>query len=73
MNHYYRCSFKMAIMRRKKVTIFHKANVLRLSTGLFLKGGREVAVQYPEVGVDDYHTDAMAAQLVRWAKTSTKW
>ncbi len=61
-------AFKMAMKRRKKVTIVHKANVLRLSTGLFLKVCREVAQQYPEVTVDDYHIDAMAAHLVRRAK-----
>lgn len=61
-------AFKMAMRRRKKVTIVHKANVLRLSTGLFLKVCREVAEQYPEVAVDDYHIDAMAAHLVRRAE-----
>ncbi|HZG73216.1 MAG TPA: isocitrate/isopropylmalate dehydrogenase family protein [Chondromyces sp.] len=61
-------AFKMAMKRRKKVTIVHKANVLRLSTGLFLNVCREVAKQYPEVTVDDYHVDAMAAHLVRRAK-----
>ncbi|OXS78694.1 isocitrate/isopropylmalate dehydrogenase family protein [Domibacillus enclensis] len=61
-------AFKMAMQRRKKVTIVHKANVLRLSTGLFLRVCREVAEQYPEVTVDDYHIDAMAAHLVRRAK-----
>ncbi|GIN20405.1 MAG TPA: isocitrate/isopropylmalate dehydrogenase family protein [Bacillus bacterium] len=61
-------AFKMAMRRRKKVTIVHKANVLRLSTGLFLKVCREVAQQYPKVAVDDYHIDAMAAHLVRRAE-----
>lgn len=61
-------AFKMAMKRRKKVTIVHKANVLRLSTGLFLNVCREIAKQYPEVTVDDYHIDAMAAHLVRRAK-----
>ncbi|NGY77178.1 isocitrate/isopropylmalate dehydrogenase family protein [Bacillus megaterium] len=57
-------AFALAMQRRKKVTIVHKANVLRLSTGLFLNVCREVAEQYPEVKVDDYHIDAMAAHLV---------
>lgn len=61
-------AFKMAMKRRKKVTIVHKANVLRLSNGLFLNVCREVAMQYPEVTVDDYHIDAMTAHLVRRAK-----
>lgn len=58
-------AFKMAMQRRKKVTIVHKANVIKLGTGLFLNVCREVGKQYPEVSVDDFHIDAMAAHLVR--------
>jgi 3-isopropylmalate dehydrogenase len=61
-------SFKMAGQRRKKVTIVHKANVIKLGSGLFLDVCREVGQQYPEVEIDDYHIDAMAAHLVRRAK-----
>ncbi|MED4750835.1 isocitrate/isopropylmalate dehydrogenase family protein [Brevibacillus choshinensis] len=61
-------AFRMAMQRKRKVTIVHKANVIRLGYGLFLDTCREVAKQYPEVGVDDYHIDAMAAHLVRRAK-----
>jgi 3-isopropylmalate dehydrogenase len=60
-------AFKMAMQRRKKVTIVHKANVIKLGTGLFLNVCREVAQQYPEVAVDDFHIDAMTAHLVRRA------
>ncbi|GAK12367.1 LOW QUALITY PROTEIN: 3-isopropylmalate dehydrogenase [Geomicrobium sp. JCM 19039] len=58
-------AFEAAMERRKKVTIVHKANVIRLGTGFFLDVCREVAEKYPEVDVDDYHIDAMAAHLVR--------
>ena len=58
-------AFQLAQSRRKHVTIVHKANVIRLGTGLFLETCCEVAGQYPEVRVDDYHVDAMAAHLVR--------
>ncbi len=61
-------AFRMAMKRRKKVTIVHKANVIKLGMGLFLNVCREVAQQYPEVTVDDYHIDAMAAHLVRRIK-----
>lgn len=61
-------AFQSAMERRKKVTIVHKANVIRLGSGLFLNTCREVAEQYPEVEVDDYHIDAMTAHLVRRAK-----
>jgi 3-isopropylmalate dehydrogenase len=61
-------AFKMAQQRRNKVTIVHKANVIKLGSGLFLDVCREVGQQYPNVDVDDYHIDAMAAHLVRRAK-----
>lgn len=61
-------AFRMAMQRRKKVTIVHKENVIRLGYGLFLETCREVGKQYPQVEVDDYHIDAMAAHLVRRAK-----
>lgn len=60
-----RAAFVAAMDRRKKVTIVHKANVVRLGTGLFKDVCLEVAREYPEVEVDDYHVDAMAAHLVR--------
>ncbi|WP_249869156.1 isocitrate/isopropylmalate dehydrogenase family protein [Oceanobacillus saliphilus] len=60
-------AFKAAMVRKKKVTIVHKANVIRLGSGLFLNVCKEVGENYPEVTVDDYHIDAMAAHLVRRA------
>ncbi|WP_248930753.1 isocitrate/isopropylmalate dehydrogenase family protein [Paenibacillus hamazuiensis] len=59
---------RLAMKRRKKVTIVHKANVIKLGTGLFLKVCREIAQQYPEVEVNDFHIDAMTAHLVRRAR-----
>ncbi|SFL21383.1 3-isopropylmalate dehydrogenase [Paenibacillus sp. 1_12] len=61
-------AFQSAMKRSKHVTIVHKANVIKLGYGLFLSTCREVGAQYPEVTVDDYHIDAMAAHLVRRAK-----
>lgn len=61
-------AFKLAMTRRKKVTIVHKANVIKLAYGLFRDVCYEVAKQYPEVKVDDYHIDAMTAHLVRRAE-----
>ena len=50
---------------RKKVTLVHKANVLKALTGLFLDAGREVAKKYEgRVAVDERITDACAMQLV---------
>lgn len=58
-------AFKIAMQRRKKVTAVHKANVLRLSDGLFLECVREVAARYPDVAYEEKIIDAMAALLVR--------
>jgi 3-isopropylmalate dehydrogenase len=60
-------AFQLAQHRRKKVTIVHKANVLKMTTGLFRDVCREVAQQYPDVAVDDFHIDAMTVHLVRRA------
>ncbi len=50
---------------RKKVTIVHKANILKASDGLFLNVGREVAKSYPEIECDDVIVDALSMRLVR--------
>jgi 3-isopropylmalate dehydrogenase len=60
-----RVAFDLARQRRRRVTIVHKANVLRLSSGLFRDVCREVAAGYPDVEVDDQHIDAMTVHLVR--------
>ena len=62
-----RRAFELAQRRDKRVTIVHKANVLRLTTGLFRDVCREVARDYPDVTIDDFHIDAMTAHLVRRA------
>jgi 3-isopropylmalate dehydrogenase len=58
-------AFELARRRRKRVTIVHKANVLRLSMGLFRDVCRDVGERYPDVAVDDFHIDAMTVHLVR--------
>ncbi|MCB9235945.1 MAG: NAD-dependent isocitrate dehydrogenase [Bacteroidia bacterium] len=50
---------------RKKVTIVHKANILKLSSGLFLKVGLEVAKEYPDIECEERIVDNMCMQLVR--------
>lgn len=49
---------------RKKVTLVHKANILKLTTGLFLEVGKEVAKDFPEVEFEDLIVDNMAMQMV---------
>ncbi|HKA73027.1 MAG TPA: isocitrate/isopropylmalate dehydrogenase family protein [Xanthobacteraceae bacterium] len=58
-------AFRLALRRRKQVTAVHKANVLRVSEGLFLECVRTVAKQYPNVAYEERIIDAMAALLVR--------
>ena len=62
-----RTAFTLARQRRRKVAIVHKANVLRRTYGLFLESCRDVGKEFPDVAVEDYHIDAMAAHLVRRA------
>jgi isocitrate dehydrogenase (NAD+) len=61
-----RFAFDYAVRHgRKKVTVVHKANVLKALTGLFLEAGREVAKEYEgRVQMDDRIVDACAMQLV---------
>ena len=49
---------------RRKVTIVHKANIMKFSGGLFLEVAREVAQKYPEIIAEDRIVDNMAMQLV---------
>jgi isocitrate dehydrogenase (NAD+) len=49
---------------RKKVTAIHKANIMKLSDGLFLDCFRKVAVEYPEIEADDKIVDNACMQLV---------
>lgn len=49
---------------RKKVTAIHKANIMKLSDGLFLDCFRKVALDYPEIEADDKIVDNACMQLV---------
>ncbi len=50
---------------RKKVTIVHKANVVRATDGMFLEIAREVAARYPEIIFDEANVDAMTMWLLK--------
>ena len=50
---------------RKKVTAVHKANIMKLTDGLFLRTFREVAAEYPEITADDCIIDALCMKLVQ--------
>jgi isocitrate dehydrogenase (NAD+) len=61
-----RFAFEYALRHgRKKVTVVHKANVLKALTGIFLEAGREIAREYEgRVEMDERIVDACAMQLV---------
>lgn len=59
-------AFQFAVReKRKKVTLVHKANVLRLTDGLFLSIGQQIAQKYPAIVFDDMLVDATAMQLIK--------
>jgi 3-isopropylmalate dehydrogenase len=61
-----RAAFEFARKRkRKKVTIVHKANVVRATDGLFLETAREVAKDFPDIQTDDANIDALAMWLLK--------
>ena len=49
---------------RKKVTIVHKANIMKKSDGLFLSTARAVAADYPDIACDDCIVDALCMKLI---------
>ncbi len=50
---------------RRKVTVVHKANVVRATDGLFLESAKEIARAYPEITMDDANIDAMTMWLLK--------
>jgi isocitrate dehydrogenase (NAD+) len=60
-----RFAFDLAERRgRRRVTVVHKANNLKLTEGLFLAVAEEVAAEHPRIELDDRLADTAAAQLV---------
>ncbi|MEY4719293.1 MAG: hypothetical protein RL563_1911 [Pseudomonadota bacterium] len=58
-------AFKYAMdNNRKKVTVCHKANILKFTQGLFLKTAREVAAKYPQIEFDEKIVDAACMHMV---------
>jgi isocitrate/isopropylmalate dehydrogenase len=60
-----RRAFELSRKRRKLVTAVHKANVFRVSDGLYLDTVRAVAREFTDVKLEEEIVDAMAAKLVR--------
>jgi isocitrate dehydrogenase (NAD+) len=51
-------------MERKKITAVHKANIMKLSDGLFLKACQKVAQRYPDIQYEEVIVDAACMKLV---------
>jgi isocitrate dehydrogenase (NAD+) len=61
-----KAAFEYAVKNhRKKVTIVHKANILKSTSGLFLKTAKKIAENYPSIIVEEMIVDNCAMQLVR--------
>jgi len=50
----------------RRVTLVHKANILKITSGLFLRVGQEIAKDYPEIECEDRIVDNMCMQLVMY-------
>lgn len=60
-----KCAFDYAVQQgRKKVTVVHKANILKLTDGLFLETARRVSEAYPTIEFQDTIVDNMCMQMV---------
>ncbi|HEX7339977.1 MAG TPA: isocitrate dehydrogenase, partial [Rhodanobacteraceae bacterium] len=60
-----RHAFELAVKRgRKKVTVVHKANIIKTASGLFLDVAREVAKDYPQIQCNEMIVDNTCMQLV---------
>ncbi|MGE5465004.1 MAG: isocitrate/isopropylmalate dehydrogenase family protein [Syntrophothermus sp.] len=61
-----RAAFEFArTHNRRKVTVIHKANVVRATEGLFLDIAREVHKEFPEIEMDDANVDAICMWLLK--------
>lgn len=58
-------AFRLAARRRRKLTVVHKSNVLKLADGLFARVARETSKAFPEVEFGEMYVDAMAMALVK--------
>jgi isopropylmalate/isohomocitrate dehydrogenase-like protein len=62
-------AFKLAEKRRKHLTYVHKANILRVTDGIFNDAVKAAAKNHPDVTIDDVHIDAMAMHLIKKPET----
>ena len=60
-----RYAFELARrQRRRKITAVHKANIMKTTSGMFLKVAREVATEFPDIAFNEMIVDNTCMQLV---------
>ncbi len=60
-----RFAFNLSMKRKKHLTYVHKANILKITDGLFKDSVLKVAKEFPEVRLDDARVDATAMSLIK--------
>lgn len=60
-----RFAFKLANARKKHLTYVHKGNILKITDGIFKDAVLKVAMEYPEIRIDDIRVDAAAMNLIK--------
>ncbi len=66
------CRYAFELARKtgkKKVTLAHKANIMKLSDGLFLECGRKIAKEYENIEFEDTIIDALCMKLVQYPQS----
>ncbi len=58
-------ALELAMKRRKKLTFVHKANILKITDGIFKQAVHDMAKPYSEVELEDLHIDIATAQLIK--------
>ena len=62
----FRFAFEYALKeKRRKITVVHKANILKYTDGIFLDAAKDVADDYPKIEFEDRIVDNMCMQLVK--------
>ena len=61
-----RWAFRYAVQRgRRKVTVFHKANIMKLTDGMFLRCARQVhEIEFPTFSYDEFIIDAGCMMMI---------
>src|SRR5207244_10445504 len=58
-------AFDLTMKRRKKLAFVHKANILKLTDGIFKQAVLNIGKMYPGVELEDIHVDAATMQFIR--------